>query len=329
MTVIIGILCDDGVVIGADSAMAAGRAGRYTIEWQDGGALKIETHEPDMITAVTGAFGLGQRFNDQLLTTMRALKEPLLAPTLANGQQITTPVQQSLLGRSPLNKIPINSMSAVEIGRVISQTTINDFQRTQSTLQTGTPDGWGLGALFAFVHNDQPHLIDFDPARFHPELKGMPDPKRGDQDRIWRCVSMGAGQQLADAFLAHAYQLLFGKGRPTVDRAKLAVAWTIKHVKNYNLGLVGGETRLAILEKKNGKWVSHHEDPGQSLQQVKELEEYIAAFRRERAPEKAAEGALDLEKALAEKAEDLRPGKIAGDGNDFARGPIVEPKDFP
>jgi hypothetical protein len=39
MTVIIGILCSDGV-IGADSAMAAGRAASgYTIEWQEGGAL--------------------------------------------------------------------------------------------------------------------------------------------------------------------------------------------------------------------------------------------------------------------------------------------------
>jgi hypothetical protein len=43
MTVIVGILCSDGVVIGSDSALAVGRVGRYTIERQEGDVFKIET----------------------------------------------------------------------------------------------------------------------------------------------------------------------------------------------------------------------------------------------------------------------------------------------
>jgi len=64
MTVIVGILCSDGVVIGTDSALAVGRVGRYTIERQEGNVLKIEIIEGDVITAFTGAAGLSQRFND-------------------------------------------------------------------------------------------------------------------------------------------------------------------------------------------------------------------------------------------------------------------------
>jgi hypothetical protein len=120
-----------------------------------------------------------------------------------------------------------------------------NFQRTQTTLQAS--NGWGLGALFAFAQADTPHLIDFDPVQFHPELKGMPDPQRGDEDRIWRGVPMGGGQQLADAFLAHAYRILFAGKVPTIDRAKLAVIWTIDHVSRYNIGLVGGKPQLAVL----------------------------------------------------------------------------------
>jgi hypothetical protein len=75
-------------------------------------------------------------------------------------------------------------ITPVEIGRVISESVIDDFKRTQSTHQVS--NGWGFGALFAFVHGDKPHLIDFDPTQFHPELKGQPDPERADQDRIWR-----------------------------------------------------------------------------------------------------------------------------------------------
>ena len=112
-----------------------------------------------------------------------------------------------------------------------------------------------LGALFAFVHDDKPQLIDFDPVHFHPELKGLPDPLRGDQDRIWRCVSWGAGSKRADAFLAHAYRLLFGGQVPTVARANLAVAWTVDHVRRYNVGLVGGKLQLAVIEKRSGTWL--------------------------------------------------------------------------
>lgn len=84
------------------------------------------------------------------------------------------------------------------------------------------------------------------------KTKSLPDPARGDQDRIWRCATWGAGARMADAFLAHAYRLLFGGKVPTVARAKLVVAWTIDHVRRYNTGMVGGKLQLGVLEKING-----------------------------------------------------------------------------
>jgi hypothetical protein len=300
MTVIVGILCSDGAVIGTDSAMAAGRAGRYTIERQDGNVLKIEVIEDNIITAYTGAAGLGQRFNDQVATTIRALRQPFQQPQLVPGiGVIGTPIQQALFNRVRPGAIPYDEIGPVEIGRIVSQVVIGDFQRTQSIQQQST-NGWGLGALFAFVTAGEPQLIDFDTVQFHPELKGLPDAKRGDQDRIWRCVSMGAGQQLADAFLAHSYRLLFGDKVPTIDRAKLVVAWTVDHVRKYNIGLVGGKLQLAVLEKVNGAWSAHHADPGETEQQVKFLEEYIFEFREKQKPDAAAEAStVDLHKELA------------------------------
>jgi hypothetical protein len=64
---------------------------------------------------------------------------------------------------------------------------------------------------------------------------------------------MGAGQQLADAFLAHSYRLLFGeKATPTVNRAKLVVVWTIEHAIRYNVGLVVERSNLRYLRKIMG-----------------------------------------------------------------------------
>lgn len=95
---------------------------------------------------------------------------------------------------------------------------------------------------------------------------------------------MGAGQGLADAFLAHSYRLLFGEKTPTIDRAKLVVAWTIKHAIKYSPGLVGGELQFAILEKRNDKWEARYEDPGETEVQVDSLERYISEFVEKQRP---------------------------------------------
>jgi hypothetical protein len=300
MTVIVGILCSDGAVIGSDSAMVAGRSATgYTIERQDGDVLKIEVVENDVITAVTGAMGLAQRFNEQAVATIKALRVPFRQMGQNEVPSAGTLLHRLIAEKIPIGVTPYNRLSPVEIGRIVSQVTIADFQRTQSMYQMN--NGWGLGALFAFVHSDKPHLIDFDPVQFHPEHKGLPDPSRGDQDRNWRCVTWGAGSKLADAFLAHAYRLLFEGRVPTVSRAKLVVLWTIDHASRYTPGMVGGKRQLAVLEKNNGKWSAQHADPGETEQQLDTLEKYISAFREKQQPDAAAQGsAVDLNKELAD-----------------------------
>jgi hypothetical protein len=209
----------------------------------------------------------------------------------------------------------------VEIGRIIAEVVIDDFKRTQSTHQIS--NGWGLGALLAFVKDDKSQLIDFDPIQFHPELKGLPDPERNDQDRIWRCVSWGAGSTLADAFLAHVYRFLFGEKVsegskldewklkvPTVAKVKLAVAWIVDHVRRYNTGLVGGKPQLAVLEKRNGAWIAHHEDPGETEQQVAAIEKYISDFGAQQRPDAST---VDLDKVLS--GEEPVPTASDGAGN--------------
>lgn len=299
MTVIVGILCSDGVVIGSDSALAVGRIGRYTIERQEGSVFKIEIIDGNIITAFTGAAGLAQRFNDMVGTTIRELRKPYVQPRLPAGiGPVGSQVQLILFNKAQvqIGKVPYDEIGPVEIGRIISQLAISDFQKTPSVLQQQPTIGWGFGALFAFVCRGEPQLIDFDSVQFHPELKGLPDPERTGQDRIWRCVSMGAGQAMADAFLAHSYRLLFGQQAPTINRAKLVVAWTIKHVIRYNAGLVGGELQLAVLEKRgDGTWSAHHEDPGETEQQVDSIEKYISDFAKPR-PEAST---VDLNKILS------------------------------
>ena len=99
MTLIVGILCSDGVVIGSDGLAVYGQEENRTIvqEYPE----KIEIIDNQIITAWTGEIGLQQRFND------------------------TT---ESLWRRS--GKDGIKKKTSLDIGRMVSKDAIGDFRQT-------------------------------------------------------------------------------------------------------------------------------------------------------------------------------------------------------
>ena len=306
MTVIIGILCSDGVVLGSDSAFATGRhPASYNIQRNDGDTLKMEVIGTDALSAITGAPGLAQRFNEQLAIILRQLKTPFkVNGRFFNDHIVTQSIYDLLKVRISDGSVPIDVLSPSEIGILLAQLTIQNFHRTQSAFQMN--NGWGLGALFGFVHKDKPQLIEFDGISFNPELKGLPDPARQDQDRNWRCTSMGRGSPMADAFLAHVYRVLFKNKTPTVSRAKLAAMWTLDHVSKYNIGYVGGALHLSSIEKRNGIWSAQYVETGEVAGQVTALENHIFDFGK--LPDTQTEKVADSEgiEALLSKA-DIKP----------------------
>lgn len=304
MTVIIGILCEDGVVVGSDSSATYGP--NPAIKTIEGEALKIEILGADVITAITGQGGLAQRFNeelDRLLGVLRAPHAPSAAPAMPfmmmPGMNAGAISLQQSLARVPAGQAPLNVLSPVETGTIISERIIANFRRTLSQYQLNT--GYGLGALVALIVGNTPQLIEFDGIQFHPEVKGIPDPARG--DRVWRAASMGSGQMLADSFLAHAYRLLFGDRTPRVDRAKLVVSWALDHVIRYNTGGIGGKQQIAVLERDaTGAWAARHVDAeGEVHEQVDELERHIRNYGRDVAAMVAAPAAAppDIREELA------------------------------
>jgi hypothetical protein len=172
VTVIVGILCEDGVVIGSDSAATYGPTPQvHTIEHQ---ALKIEIIEGDVITAATGPVGLAQRLNDifgSLFRTLRASDQPQQQQPIMVGPMgfQMSPIQVAL-SRVPQGQVPIDSITAIELARLAAETAISDFNRTRSIGQQS--HGWGLGALLAFVKGDIPHLIEFDGRAIPSGAKG-------------------------------------------------------------------------------------------------------------------------------------------------------------
>ena len=131
MTVLVGIKCKDGVVIGADSSATMGQAPHLrTIEQK---IDKIQVVGDRVIVAGTGQVGLGQRFNAVVQSVWQHKDKPF-------------------------NKPPL------EVGKILAQHAINDFQ------STSVPKG-EFGALVAFPTGNQSCLCEFAVNDFQPELK--------------------------------------------------------------------------------------------------------------------------------------------------------------
>lgn len=131
MTLLIGILCQDGVVIGSDSS-ATFAAGQFrTIEQP---AKKTFVISPDVIVAGTGAVGLGQRFAE-----------------IVRGVRVNP--QNNFLAADPF-----------VLAKGICANAINDFASTQAPKGT-------FGALAAFCSGQGFHLVEFGAQDLQPEFK--------------------------------------------------------------------------------------------------------------------------------------------------------------
>ncbi len=131
MTVLVGILCTDGIVIGADSSVTSSDAQSPTIE-QTVNKISI-LKGGTIIVAGTGALGLGQRFCEDIEKRWAEIKHS-------------------------------ENPSALAIARGISQWAVDDFRSTRL-------NQFPYGALVAFPAQSKPALFEFEVGTMQPEMK--------------------------------------------------------------------------------------------------------------------------------------------------------------
>lgn len=141
MTLIVGILCEDGVVIGSDSAVTfalTGQSGQgRTIEQSS--KQKIHIVEGHIIVAGTGQHGLGQRFLDIIKQRWK-------------DREFT------------------KERNIVNVGRTLSHLALKDFAQT-GVMQPAIE----YGALVAVPCNGKAELVEFTVLAFQPEVKTKDD----------------------------------------------------------------------------------------------------------------------------------------------------------
>ena len=134
MTVLVGVYCADGVVIGSDSA-ATSSHGRTPLIKQN--VTKIDTLGDKLVFATTGSVGLHQRFRNHIQAEWNE----------KGFQNDPHTVATSLCRR-----------------------TIADFQSTGVPIDPQL--GLNFGALLAAPISDKHHLVEFATIDFQPEIKG-------------------------------------------------------------------------------------------------------------------------------------------------------------
>jgi 20S proteasome alpha/beta subunit len=252
MTLLLGILCTDGVVVAADSAATFNSGQIRTMEQP---THKIHIIDGKVIVAGTGAIGHNQRFCD---VVQKLWKDPDFPRkrNLAIAQNGMTP-QGASFGS-------FKDADLVQKGRMMSAAGVVDLQQTG--LMMGT---FGYGALVAMPVAGSLQLYELDPDKFQPEFKNKD---------IWY-TAMGSGQLIADPLLALMREFFWRAGPPSLQSGLFAATWVMMHAIKINPGGVNEPLEIAVLDSTGARLLSEddvEEHKGHVADAVRHMREFEA-----------------------------------------------------
>ncbi|MCY4466736.1 MAG: hypothetical protein OXE46_14495 [Chloroflexi bacterium] len=220
MTLIIGVRCGDGIVIGSDSVTTySSFSGQPTIEQEIDTKVRIINN--NALYASAGEVGPSQ---------------DILSALESNWTKIS--------------RRPKYHTVKKELSDTISGQIKHYARRKEETLVTpGRNNSFvtevGIACVLAVPIADEHHLFLFD-------QHGNPEEYRSELP----IVTVGSGQVQADPFLAFVKRVAWNDKQPaTVKQGIAGVLWTLQYViaRNSALG-VGGQPSIGILEKADRNW---------------------------------------------------------------------------
>lgn len=217
MTLIVGILCSDGVVVASDSfaTYAAGAAPTIGQQHVDK-VLKIGN---DCIYASTGAVGMSQIVS--AVIEQLQVAGVLTQPAIVGATKPSTEAMKVIASNIRAQVLPTLQAAAETVPLV-------GMQAAGATAM--------VKCLVAVAVNHKPCLFQFD-------YSGAPEEATAQLP----FVALGSGQPLADPFLAFLKRVIWEDKQPTVAEGRLVAAWTVRHVSLTNFGGVGLPVQLATL----------------------------------------------------------------------------------
>jgi proteasome beta subunit len=243
MTLIIGILCDDGVVVGADGMATFGSLGQRTIQQP---VKKLSKIGDCIAIGTSGPVGLSQRFAATLqdLWSNRKLS--------GKASHEATTILQDAFWQYARREFEAAKVTAPMLG--------------QSALESAISY-----TVLAMPLDKKPSLLQFN-QQCSPELatKDLP------------FIAVGSGQLLADSFLAFLRRIFWQSGLPKVSEGVLATVWSLEQAIRTNPGGVGPPIQIMTLEKADGDWKVKElaeSDFAEHRQAIADAESVFAKYR--------------------------------------------------
>lgn len=245
MTLIVGIKCSDGVVMGADSVATLGPAilGQPTVTQT---AAKLRLVDDAVIVGVSGPLGLAQLFGERIDHAWRKMDLGHAKMTMPDAQRR---IRDGLL---------------IDIGPSV---TVAKAAGLPAMALTDTLVALPIGGI-----KGEHGLIYCDNIGTPEAMDDIP------------FAAIGSGQSLADPFLAFLRRVFWPDKLPTLADGVFAAVWTLQQAIAVTPGGIGGPIQMATLSKKDGKLSAElmpSDVLGEHLENIKRAEQYLAAFATE------------------------------------------------
>lgn len=244
MTLIVGILCSDGVVLAADGAATLGNLGQQTVRQS---CRKLNIIDTKVVVGCSGAVGLAQCILGDVETCWkdpRTRNKPPVEWMKQVRKQILPAIEAELKAAA---------ISATVVGHPVAM--------ASAITQT----------LVAVPLGEEACLFQFN-------QQGSPEQASSDLPFI----SIGSGQALADTFLAFLRRVFWPDNLPSLGEGLLAACWALTHAIETMPGGVAEPMQIAVLEKGDGgKWKARVLD-GHELDEhkqfVSEAEKHLRGY---------------------------------------------------
>lgn len=249
MTLIIGIKCSDGVVIGADGAATFGNSlGQRTVIQP---VTKLQVIQNRIIMGVSGQVGLSQLYCDRVESLWRENKL---------GREVRFPDVMRLVQEAIYRDAQVAISGAVASVSLLGNAAAAQLAITSSLI-----------ALPVGGVNGRPELL---------QCNHMGSAEAATSDLPYAAI--GSGQPLADPFLAFLRHIFWNDKLPKVADGVFATVWTLLHAIRVTPGGLSEPIQVATLAYKGRELFATELTPEQlqeHRQHVDEAERYLARFR--------------------------------------------------
>lgn len=209
MTLIVGIKCMNGIVLGADGAASLGSLGQMTAMQP---VKKLSKVTDKILLGVSGAVGLSQRIEGEIKK------------------------HSNLHGRE---KADVMSELRKSIWTEILELEFKAAAMAAQVVGPAARNSCMCAAVVALpVKNNELALIQFD-------QNGSPEYATEDIP----FVAIGSGQMLADPFLAFVRRMFWPNRLPSIAEGEFAVQWTLHHAIKTATGGIADPKQICVLEK--------------------------------------------------------------------------------